>query len=123
MRLGNARLLHGGVRLVFYGGAGAAALAWIGQTHWLALVLPFAVVLFGAALVLPSATALALSPFPRTAGAASSLVGALTYISGAFLSALLGALFDGSARPMASAAALAGLGAVVLERRLARGAA
>jgi DHA1 family bicyclomycin/chloramphenicol resistance-like MFS transporter len=123
MRLGNARLLHGGVRLVLFGGGAAAALAWIGQTHWLALVVPFAVILFGAALVLPSATALALSPFPRSAGAASSLVGALTYISGAVLSALLGALFDGTARPMASAAALAGLGAFALERRLARGAA
>ncbi|HEY5898028.1 MAG TPA: multidrug effflux MFS transporter [Burkholderiales bacterium] len=121
MRLGNARLLRAGVSLVLYGSVAAAAFAWAGETHWLALVAPFAVVLFGAALVLPSATALALTPFPQSAGAASSLVGAATYIAGALLSALLGALFDGTARPMASAAAIAGLGAYVFERRLAVG--
>jgi hypothetical protein len=37
------------------------------------------------------------------------------------VSTLLGAAFDGSARPMASVAALAGLGAFIFERRLARG--
>ena len=121
LRLGNARLLRAGVWLVFCGGIAAAALAWAGEKHWLALVLPFAFVLFGTALVLPSATALALSPFPQAAGAASSLVGAATYLAGAALSALLGALFDGTGRPMASAAALAGIGALAFERSLAVG--
>jgi len=74
----------------------------------------------GMALAL-SSTALALQPFPRTAGAASSLMGATQFAVGAVVSAALGAMFDGSARPMASAAALAGLGAFLVERSFLRG--
>ena len=121
LRVGSARLLRGGTVIVILGGTAAAALAWAGAHHWLALVAPFAVLLFGTALVLPSATALALSPFPQSAGAASSLIGAIGFVIAALLSTLLGALFDGTARPMASVAALAGVGALVFERRLARG--
>ena len=121
VRLGSARLLRSGALLVIAGGATAAAFAWSGATHWLTLVGPFAVLIFGTALILPSATSLALSPFPQAAGAASSLIGAVGFTFGALLSALLGALFDGTARPMASVAALAGIGAVFFERRLARG--
>jgi DHA1 family bicyclomycin/chloramphenicol resistance-like MFS transporter len=85
------------------------------------MVAPFSVMLFGTALVIPSATSLALSPFPQAAGAAASLIGAIGFTAGAALSTLLGALFDGSARPMASVAALAGLAAFAFERLLAHG--
>ena len=121
LRVGMARLVRSGSGLVLAGGLAAAALAWGGAEHWLAVVLPFALLLFGTALVIPSATALALSPFPQAAGAASSLIGAIGFTAGAGLSALLGVLFDGTARPMASAAALAGIAAFLFERRLARG--
>jgi DHA1 family bicyclomycin/chloramphenicol resistance-like MFS transporter len=121
LHLGSARLMRGGSWLVLGGGLAVAALAWGGAQHWLALVVPFAVLLFGTALILPSATALALSPFPQAAGAASSLIGAIGFTAGAALSSLLGALFDGTARPMASAAALAGLAAFGFERMLAHG--
>jgi DHA1 family bicyclomycin/chloramphenicol resistance-like MFS transporter len=99
----------------------AAAFAWAGAEHWLTMVAPFSVMLFGTALVIPSATSLALSPFPQAAGAAASLIGAIGFTAGAALSTLLGALFDGSARPMASVAALAGLAAFAFERLLAHG--
>ena len=121
LRLGMPRLLRAGAWLTLAGGMAAAALAWAGAAHWLALVAPFAVLLFGTALILPSATSLALSPFPQAAGAASSLIGAIGFTCGALLSTLLGAAFDGTARPMASAAALASLGAFAFERMLARG--
>ena len=121
LRLGSARLMRGGSFLVLGGGLAVAAFAWAGAEHWLALVAPFAVLLFGTALILPSATALALSPFPQAAGAASSLIGAIGFTAGALLSTLLGALFDGTARPMATAAALASLAAFAFERSLARG--
>jgi DHA1 family bicyclomycin/chloramphenicol resistance-like MFS transporter len=85
------------------------------------VVLPFMVFLAGTALITSNATATALSPFAATAGAASSLLGALAFVCGALVSSLLGAAFDGSARPLATAAALAGLGAFLSERRLARG--
>jgi len=120
-RLGIARLLRSGAALMLAGGAAAAVLAWSGVAHWLAVVIPFFAFLFGTALIVPNATASALSPFPATAGSASSLIGAIGFTAGALVSSLLGAAFDGSARPMASAAALAGLGAFTFEKLLLRG--
>jgi DHA1 family bicyclomycin/chloramphenicol resistance-like MFS transporter len=72
------------------------------------------------ALITPNATASALTPFPRTAGAASSLIGASQFAVGATVSALLGILFDGTARPMASVAAIGGAGAFLIERYFLR---
>jgi len=121
MRLGIARLLRVGTRVMLLGGVVAATLAWSGQNHWLAVVIPFSVFLFGTALVVPNATATALTPFPATAGAASSLVGAIGFTAGALVSTLLAAAFDGTARPMTAAAAVAGVGATLFEILLRRG--
>lgn len=121
LRLGIGRMLRAGAALSLGAGAAAAALAWGGVAHWLAVVLPFMVFLFGTALIVPTATALALSPFPSTAGAASSLLGAIGFFAGAIVSTALGAVFDGTSRPMASVAAVAGLGAYLCERTLVRG--
>jgi DHA1 family bicyclomycin/chloramphenicol resistance-like MFS transporter len=121
LRLGIPRLLRLGALLMLVSGLAAAALAWGGAGHWLAVVLPFMVLLFGTALIVPNATAAALTPFPASAGAASSVIGALGFTVGAVISTLLGAAFDGSARPMASVAALAGIGAFAAERWLLRG--
>ncbi len=121
MRLGIGRLLRLGAILMCGAGVAAAALAWLGAGHWLAVVLPFMVLLFGTALIVPNAMAAALTPFPQSAGSASSLIGAIGFGSGALISTALGAAFDGSARPMAAVAALAGIGALLFERRLARG--
>jgi DHA1 family bicyclomycin/chloramphenicol resistance-like MFS transporter len=85
------------------------------------VVLPFMGFLFASALIIPNATSLALQPFARTAGTASSLMGATQFAFGAVVSSALGALFDGTPRPMASAAALAGLGAFLVEWRFLRG--
>jgi DHA1 family bicyclomycin/chloramphenicol resistance-like MFS transporter len=121
MRAGMPGLLRAGVLLCGLSGVAAAAAAWAGLDHPAAVVVPFALFLFGTALIIPNATALALQPFPRTAGAASSLMGATQFAVGAVVSSALGALFDGSARPMATAAAAAGLGAYLIERRFLRG--
>ena len=121
MRFGMARLMRAGVLLALAAGFVAAGLAWAGIGHWLAVALPFALFLFGTALVIPNATATALSPFPGMAGSVSSLLGAMSFTGGALMSSALGASFDGTARPMASAAALAGLCGFFFERRLARG--
>ena len=119
--LGIRRLLRTGAALMCGAGLTAAALAWIGAGHWLAVVLPFMVFLFGTALIMPNALAAALTPFPQSAGSASSLIGAIGFGSGALISTVLGAAFDGTARPMASLAALAGVGAFFFERRLRHG--
>ena len=121
LRLGIARLLRSGAALMLAGGLTAAALAWAGVAHWLAVVAPFFAFLFGTALIVPNATASALSPFPGAAGSASSLIGAIGFTAGALVSAGLGAAFDGSARPMATVAALAGIAAFGFERLVVRG--
>lgn len=118
---GSGRLMRTGAWLVLAGGASAGALAWTGVAHWLALVVPFALILFGCALILPSATSMALSPFPQAAGSAASLIGAIGFTSGALLSTLLGITFDGTSRPMASVAAVAAVCVFAFERMLARG--
>jgi DHA1 family bicyclomycin/chloramphenicol resistance-like MFS transporter len=121
MRLGIPRLMRVGVALMLASGATAAALAWLGAHHWVAVVLPFTVFLFGTALLLPNAYAAALTPFPESAGSATSIIGCFGFTAGALISTVLGAAFDGSARPLATAAALAGLAAFVFERSLSRG--
>lgn len=116
MRAGIPRLVRVGAALMLAGGGSAAALAWAGVAHWAAVVVPFLLFLFGSALIVPNATAAALSPFPAFAGSASSLIGAVGFTVGAVLSATLGLAFDGTARPMATVAAVAGLAAFALNR-------
>jgi MFS transporter, DHA1 family, multidrug resistance protein len=116
VRLGIPRMLRLGATTMLAAGAAAALLAWSGVAHWAAVVLPFLAFLFGSALTVPSATAAAISPFPASAGAAVSLVGAVGFGIGAVISSALGAAFDGTARPMATLAAFGGLAAFVLNR-------
>ena len=121
LRLGIRRLLSLGAALMFAAGASAALLAWLEVAHWLAVVLPFMVFLFGTAVLMPNAIAAALSPFPHSAGSATSLIGAIGFGSGALISTVLGAAYDGTARPMATVAGLAGLAAVIAHRKLLHG--
>jgi DHA1 family bicyclomycin/chloramphenicol resistance-like MFS transporter len=116
LRLGIPRLLRFGAASMLAAGVAAASLAWAGVGHWAAVVAPFLVFLFGSALVVPNATAAALSPFPASAGAAASLMGAIAFAIGALVSAGLGFAFDGTARPMATLAAIAGLAAFIVNR-------
>lgn len=100
-------------RMMVVFGAVPIALAWTGVTHWAAVVAPMIVYMYASSYVLPHATAAALSPFPRVAGSASSLLGAFQFCVGAAVSAGLGAAFEGTARPMASLTAVAGTRALV----------
>jgi MFS transporter, DHA1 family, multidrug resistance protein len=116
LRVGIPRLLRLGAELMLAAGMAVASLAWTGVGHWGAVVLPFFLFLLGTALIVPNATGAALSPFPGSAGAAASLMGAVAFTIGALVSAGLGVAFDGTARPMASVAAMAGLAAFALNR-------
>lgn len=116
VRLGIPRLVTFGAVSMLVAGMSAALMAWTGVTHWAAVVLPFFLFLIGTALIVPNATAAALSPFPGSAGSAASLMGAVAFTIGALVSAGLGFAFDGTARPMASVAAAAGLAAFILNK-------
>jgi MFS transporter, DHA1 family, multidrug resistance protein len=121
LRLGTPGVVRLGAGLLLAAGGSAAAFAWAGAAHWAAVVAPFALFLFGSALLIPTATAAALTPFPSAAGTASSLMGAIGFSAGALVSTLLGAAFDGSARPMATTAAAAGVLAFLVHRILLHG--
>ena len=114
-------MLRDGAALVLVGGVGGAVLAIAGVAHWAAVIIPFMTFLFGTSFITPNATAAALTPFPHAAGAASSVLGASNFAIGAVVSALLGALYDGTARPLMYCAALGGIGAFLLEMRILRG--
>jgi len=120
-RLGSRGVMRLGAMLLLVAGGAAAVLAWAGVAHWQAVVPPFALFLFGSALLIPTATAAALTPFPAAAGSASSLMGAIGFTAGALVSTLLGAVFDGSARPMATVAAIAGVAAFAFYRSFVHG--
>ncbi|HEV8097031.1 MAG TPA: multidrug effflux MFS transporter [Burkholderiales bacterium] len=117
-RLGIERMVRLGTTLALVAGALLAILVFAGVTHWSAIVLPMLGYIFGCALLIPNATAAALTPFPLMAGAASSLLGVLPFSLGALVSAVLGAAFDGTARPLALAIAVAGAGAFASEQLL-----
>ena len=120
LRLGIRRLLSVGAALMFGAGAGGTLLAWLGFGHWLAVVLPFMLFLFGSDDHAERHCRRA-DAFPQSAGSATSLIGAIGFGSGALISTVLGLLFDGTARPMATTAGLAGVGAFVAHRLLLHG--
>ncbi len=110
-RHGIHSMLRFGSSFAACAGLALAALAWMDVRHWSAVAGPMCAFLFASSFIIPNATAAAMSPFPESAGSASSLMGALSFGIGAVLGAVLGWLFDGSARPMASATALGGAAA------------
>ena len=118
LRLGIERMVRLGARLVLAASMALAVLVFAGIAHWSAIVLPMLAYILGGALLIPNTTAAALTPFPGIAGAASSLLGVLPFALGALVSALLGAAFDGTARPLALAVAIAGAGVFACERLL-----
>jgi len=120
LRRGIARLVRVGVAAVGVAGTLLAAAVHAGIGHWAAVIAPMVLFLFGAALVLPNATAAALGPFPHLAGTVSSLLGTLAFALGALVSATLAAIWAGTARPLATAVFLAAAAAYFAERRLFR---
>ena len=101
--------------------AAGLALLLVALTGWGGLP-AIAALLFvfisGIGAVTPLATALAMAPLGRVAGSASALIGALQFCGGAASGALVGALQDGTAVPMALVLALSGLAGLALPMAL-----
>jgi DHA1 family bicyclomycin/chloramphenicol resistance-like MFS transporter len=104
--LGACGLAAGGVAM-------CVALA-VGAGATIAIVLPTTLYLFGLGLAMPQAMAGALTPFPRRAGAASSLAGFVQQGSAAILGAVVGHLLGTSAWPLAGPLAAMGLIALLV---------
>jgi len=72
----------------------------------------------GLGLTLPNGMAGAIGPFPRMAGLAAAVAGFLQMTGSAAYSLAVGRFYDGTARPMTTAIALAGIGALLCFWRL-----
>lgn len=108
-RLGLDRTIGLGASVLAAGGLlmlGSVALHAASVTT---LVLSMALYLGGLGLVLPQATAAALSPFPDRAGAASSLLGVTQQLCAALVGTMVGHLLGDTAWPMAVAVSLMGV--------------
>lgn len=95
-----------------------AGLAWAGVHTLAAVIAPMSLFFVAVGLVLPNATAAAIAPFPRTAGAASALMGFVQMGTGALAGAMVGWFDDGTPVPMATVILIAALGAFAANRLL-----
>lgn len=103
-------------------GAGCAAaggftifvLLWAGIDTPLAVMAPTIVYFFGMGITVPNIQAGAVSPFPRTAGAASSLIGLFQYASAGIVTLVLGQFEFDPALLMATIMGVAGVAAIIV---------
>lgn len=90
----------------------ALALAVAGATGWGGLPVLWALLFAALAtlgVILPNTAALAMEPFGRVAGSASSLLGTTQYVIGGTAGALVGLLHSGNAVPMTATIAVSAL--------------
>jgi len=107
-RLGVERLVALGGRLAMGTGALALGLNLLGPVSIFTVVVPMALYLVSVGLILPSAMAGAIAPYPHMAGAASALVGFVQMMMAALSGALVGYIHDGTPVPMMLIVALCG---------------
>jgi len=88
--------------------------AYVLPSQIVALIIPEMIYFTGIGLVLPQAMAAAMAPFPERAGAASSLAGFVQMVFASAAGAGVGTFVGGSAMPLVTASALAGLGALAI---------
>jgi DHA1 family bicyclomycin/chloramphenicol resistance-like MFS transporter len=83
------------------------------------LLAPLFICIASVGLISPNTTAIAMEPHGQIAGSASALLGTLQFILGAGVGALVGALYNGTALPMAAAIAACELAALAVFYMLA----
>jgi len=108
-RLGLDRMLALGVSGVALAGILIASFAFSGIAHVATLVGPMMLYMFSLSLSAPQAIVGALTPFPRTAGAASSLMGFFQSMTSALVGMGVALAFDGTPRALAGFVCLMGL--------------
>ena len=103
--------------------AAAIALAIDGWSGWGGLwgiLVPLFFWISTMGFVIPNTTALAMAPFAANAGAASALLGVVQFVLAAASSGLVGALADGTARPMVGVMLLCSLVSLSIQRLAVR---
>jgi DHA1 family bicyclomycin/chloramphenicol resistance-like MFS transporter len=103
---GPHRILMAAAIIATIAGCLLALEAWTGLGGFYAFYATLFVCVATLGLIFPNATAAAMVPFGAEAGAASAVLGLLQYVVGAIVAAVVGLLYDGTARPMAGAVAV-----------------
>jgi MFS transporter, DHA1 family, multidrug resistance protein len=114
-------LLRGGLSVTAGGGIALLVVVAIGGLGVWAVLVPLFLVVASIGIVMPNATALALSEHPDVAGSASALVGVLQFMVGAAAAPLVGVAGNDTAVPMALMIALLGVGGITAMTVLTRG--
>ena len=113
--VGVDRLLRWGVCGASLSGLLLAGFAWAGVHNWLAVIGPMFFCMFAFSFIYPQTVAGALQPFPRIAGAASSLIGFTQQVAGAAVGMIVAALTtDGTQTALAHGVLLSSLFALVV---------
>ena len=117
-RWGIDRMILTGGALSAGAGLALAGLGWLGLAPGLGgvagIVAPMTLYAVGGGMIMPSAMAGAIGPFPRMAGLASALAGFMQMAGAAGYSMAVGALYNGTAVPMTSGIGVAGVGALLV---------
>ncbi len=121
LRDGIPRMLHAGAVVSCIGGVLIAWLSWRGVSGGAAFAIPMGLFMIGNGLIMPNASAAALSPFPRIAGCAASLQAMLYLMGGAATGLAVSALFDGTSRPLCTVIGLSGIAVLLVERAFSGG--
>ena len=111
--VGSDRLMRLGALVAALSSLWLAIDAWSGIGGLAGLVAPLFVFVAAAGLIVANSIVGALDSFPHMAGAASALIGALQYGTGILGSGLVGALADGTPKPMATVIAVFGVASMV----------
>jgi DHA1 family bicyclomycin/chloramphenicol resistance-like MFS transporter len=119
MRYGVDRLLAIGLVAAASSGCLLLAAAVTGWGGLPALFVPLLLFISSIAMVGPNSMAASLGLFPERAGVASALAGMLQFCTGGLVAALLSALSDGTALPMAGVICGAGVLGFLVRRLLA----
>jgi DHA1 family bicyclomycin/chloramphenicol resistance-like MFS transporter len=122
--LGAGRILRVAVIVPAVSGVAAMVMGWIEARYGTIGLWPFLVcMVFQIAtlsLIAPNSTAMAMQHYPHMAGTASSLMGVMTFGTGAIFGAIVGQTFDGTIAPMTTAMGVAGILCLVSHRVLVR---
>jgi len=119
-RLGIARQVRLGTALMLAAGVALGTLALLDVRHPFAVIAPMFAYMLTFQLTMPPAVAGALTPFPRIAGSASSLLGFCQFVVASTAALVVGLTLDGTTRPMALTIAVASLLAFASLRVAAR---
>jgi DHA1 family bicyclomycin/chloramphenicol resistance-like MFS transporter len=119
-RFGIDRVIRVAASLALVAGATMATLAWLGVQRPAAVVVPMFVYMIGLMLTAPQAMAGAMTPFPRIAGAATSLLAFGQFVFGSTSALIVGLTYDHTSRPMATTIGVSALLAFAASRALIR---